>query len=332
MRIILVIMKLILHKAVLLSLSVLASGCVTLGTERTGTSDSSSSTEPAQLAAVKWRDVESATLKREDRNRKYFYYEPRAEISSDKIPVVIALHGGASHPKNIMRRSKLADLAREQNFLAVFPQGSGPLGRLLTWNAGGCCGKAVIRGIDDVGFISELIIKLINEHNVDSDRVYITGFSNGGMLSYRLGCNLSEQITAIAPIAAVMPDPKFSEPCNPTRPVPIIVFHGLADPRVLYSGSEETESKRLRISVPDSVNVWAQINECGDSVTRSGSGFSLISYEQCLADVRFYTVNDLGHRWPGWDRRLLGGRPDPQASIVVDASTVMWQFFEPLRK
>jgi len=105
-------------------------------------------------------------------------------------------------------------------------------GRLLTWNAGHCCDPAMRQSADDVGFVNALIDELSRMHPIDPDRIYVTGMSNGGMLSHRLGIELSHRIAAIAPVVATV----FGDEKKPANPVSALMLNGLLDRNVPPDG------------------------------------------------------------------------------------------------
>ena len=121
-------------------------------------------------------------------------------------------------------------MADQGQFIAAYPEGASWLETpWRSWNAGQCCGYAMHRGVDDVEFIRRLIDELIARHAVDPQRVYVTGVSNGGMMAHRLGCELSDRIAAIAPIAG-----SLGVACHPTSPVSVMIVHGTNDRHVPY--------------------------------------------------------------------------------------------------
>ena len=193
------------------------------------------------------------------------------------------------------------------------------------WNDGRLLAATLTWEADDVAFIRGLIGHLVDTGVSDPHRVYVTGFSNGGMMAYRLANELSDRIAAIAPVAGVTGVPT----CTPSRPMPVIHFHGTADTLVPYNGS----STLGFIPVPDSFAQWAARDACtGDPVETFRNGDSHCStYQQCAggADVTLCTVDNGGHTWPG-------GTPVPTLGVTttdLSATDAMWTFFEahPLR-
>lgn len=142
------------------------------------------------------------------------------------LPVVIALHGGADTMYGYEKKTGFDKLADEHGFLAVYPNGIA-----FSWNAGQCCGPAKVANTDDTGFVDKLIDRLTGSGLADPKRVYVTGFSNGGGLAYRLACEGPGKIAAIGVVSAAL-----AMTCKPDHPVSVMVWHGTADPGVPYNG------------------------------------------------------------------------------------------------
>ncbi len=166
--------------------------------------------------------------------RKYFINVPgtyRPEIAS---PLIIGFHGLGGSPSIFRESSKIDIYAEERGMIAVYPVGYGPeFGVEASWNAGLCCGLANINELDDVKIISKIIDSVSSKYNIDETRIWAVGFSNGGMLSYQLACELSDKITAIGVGAASL----MGKSCNTKEPVSIIHLHGASDTKVLFNGS-----------------------------------------------------------------------------------------------
>ncbi|MFP5356346.1 MAG: alpha/beta hydrolase family esterase, partial [Gemmatimonadota bacterium] len=146
------------------------------------------------------------TLSHDGRTRRYVVRVPaRIARSNALVPMVIVLHGGGGNASNAESMTGFTRKAEREGFIVVYPEGTAR-GRvpLLTWNAGHCCGHAMEQRVDDVGFINALIDKLQSTHRIDPDRIYVTGMSNGGMMSHRLGIELSQRIAAIGPVVGAV--------------------------------------------------------------------------------------------------------------------------------
>lgn len=262
------------------------------------------------------------------RVRSYLLHVPPSPNRGRPMPVVIVLHGGGGNAEGIARTSGFTDKADEERFVVIYPNGTGRLrDRLLTWNSGNCCGYAHENNVDDVSFIRSLIDQVQKELNVDGRRIFVTGFSNGGMMSYRLACELSDKIAAIAPVAGALNYVK----CAPARPVSLVAFHGTADEHVLYEGGEPRRrvdrSPRVDSSVAEAISYWVRRNECANSAEKERQGSVLIEdYAGCRAGtgVRLYTLEGQGHAWPGGD---AWARWSDKPTTSVKATDAMWEFF-----
>jgi len=256
--------------------------------------------------------------------RSYLLYVPRSLDSSTPVPLVLVFHGFAQWPANQARVSQWNSLADEEGFIVVYPSGTGFPKR---WRGAGIN----VEGMDpliDVKFVSDLIDKLEGQFNIDAARIYATGLSNGGGMSFLVSCTLSDRIAAIGGVAGayLYPMPQ----CDRSRPVAMMLVHGDADPIVPYLGGP---SHSFTIPFP-SIPVWAKeyaaFNSCKTSpepISGLEEDVTGIHYSGCdqQADVDFYTILGGGHSWPG-------GKPLPKwivgkTSQSFDTTRVMWDFF-----
>lgn len=215
----------------------------------------------------------------------------------------------------------------------VYPNGTGRLERLLTFNSGNCCGYAMNNKVDDVEFTRQLLDNLATSANIDAKRVFATGMSNGGIMAYLLASELSDRIAAIAPVAG----PMGTETCNPKRPVSVIHFHGTADENAPFKGGkgEKSISGTDFYSVDHSIQAWVKANGCmeepavirlpdeandGTTITRKTYGGG-----KAGAEVVLVVIEGGGHTWPGQEPRLkaLG-----KSTENISANNLMWEFFQ----
>lgn len=253
--------------------------------------------------------------------RTYQLHLPTGYTGTSDIPLVIAMHGGTGSGPQLALQSLLNPKSNAEDFIVVYPEGEIGTG-LRTWNAGWCCGYAVANDVDDVGFISALIDSLNLNFAVDLNRVYATGMSNGGFMAYRLACELSDRIAAIAPVAASM----GMDNCTPTRAVPIISFHSYLDDNVPLDGGVGSGLSGHWNSPQDSVlTVWSQKNNCDlpPDTLQNDSQFLHLIWNNCNCDYTLeqYITQDGGHSWPGG---IAFGDP---VSTYIDATDLMWDFF-----
>ena len=245
-------------------------------------------------------------------------YEP-----TEGTMLVLNFHGFTSADWQQALLTGMGEVAEERGFIVAYPQGVA-----ASWNAGDCCGTAWTDSVDDVGFVQALIERLAEDYCVDPRRIHATGMSNGGFISHRLACELSDTIASIAPVAGVIGvDPGE---CAPERPMPVWQFHGTRDPLVPYEGGtpilHDLGVGVVFRSVADTLEHWATVNGC--SLERSQmiveGDTTCVAWADCDAPTRLCTVDGGGHTWPG-------GLPIPflgRTTNDLDATRQMVAFFE----
>jgi polyhydroxybutyrate depolymerase len=180
-----------------------------------------------------YRYFESVTV--DGISRYYLLNLPPSYYQQDTLPLVIALHGAGGSALQCEKDYKLTEKANQEKYAIVYPEGvrnDGFLG-LRTWNAGSCCDFAAENNVNDVGFITMLIDKLIAGYKIDPKRIYVAGMSNGAMMAYRLACEIPGKIAAIASVSGTM---LTTSPCNPSRAVPVLHIHSERDTKVPPQG------------------------------------------------------------------------------------------------
>jgi polyhydroxybutyrate depolymerase len=257
----------------------------------------------------------SGTIEVDGRTREYYVHTPSGYTGKTPLPLVFVLHGGIQTPEGIERMSGMSAKADAEYFLAVYPKGTG---RVNTWNAGACCGYAMENKVDDVAFLRALIEKLEKDYSVDPKHIFSTGISNGGMMSYRLACELSDKIAAIAPVEGAQ-----DIPCHPSSPVTVIVFHGTEDRLVPYNGgstSFQLGPKRSDTPVAETVAFWVKFDGCSPTPKREESTeVHTDFYSGCRAgtEVALYAIQGGHHIWPGVS----------MSHNKVPATDLIWDFF-----
>jgi polyhydroxybutyrate depolymerase len=253
--------------------------------------------------------------------REYLLYVPKNYDRSRPTPLVISMHAAGLWGAAQKETSRWNDLADRKGFIVVYPSGVGGKG-VRVWRAevGDDLGK-------DVRFISELIDTLSASYNIDSNRIYANGLSNGGGMAFALSCTLSNRIAAVGMVAAAQT--LSWRWCTDERPVPMIAFHGTADPDVPYNGGPSWLSPRPFPNVPGWSLKWARKNRCDPNPVEStvAADVTRRAYTGCAdgAEVVLYTVRGGGHTWPG-------GTPLPEWFVgrttgSIDATSLMWAFF-----
>ena len=253
--------------------------------------------------------------------REYLLYVPRSYDRAKPTPLVISMHAAALWPAAQMETSQWNKVADEQGVIVVYPAGGfGALAK--AWPVDAESGRMA-----EVRFISDLIDTLESDYNVDPTRIYANGLSNGGGMAFVLSCTLSNRIAAVGTVAAAQSVPWSW--CTDDRPVPMIAFHGTADPLVPYNGGRSWASSKLFPSASTWTSNWARRNRCGPNPIESAPATDVtrVEYTNCAegADVVLYTIHGGGHSWPG-------GKPMPEwivgrTSRSIDATTLMWAFF-----
>jgi polyhydroxybutyrate depolymerase len=279
------------------------------------------------------------TITHGGRERFYLLHLPPAVERGEPLPLVLDFHGGGGNARNQQEYSKLDALADREGFMVAYPEGTGPMDhRLLTWNAGSCCGAAHKQQTDDVGFVRAVVDDLAARAPLDRRRVYATGLSNGGMMSYRLAAEAPDLVAAVAPIAgmAAMDAP-------PRLDVPILHVHSQDDPRALYEGGlgppfPLTDVRVTHRPVEETLAQWASANGCAPdapSVERrvegqgadAEHGAERLAWAGCRAPVVLWRLEGFGHVWPGGQRDFMTDTLGPGTS-VIDANEELWRFFQ----
>ncbi len=270
--------------------------------------------------------------------RTYLVHVPTGYRPDTALPLVVVIHGAFDTAEGIERVSGFSRVADREGFVVLYPNGAGIFGFLQHWNAGHCCGKAAEDGWDDVGFVAAAIEEVCARLKIDRDRVFMTGFSNGGMLVYRFAAERGKLLAAAAPLAASLGGrasaevPEWRIP-EPVTPLPLLVMHGLADDDVRYEGgvSRHRGGTRTYLPVEESVQFWVGRNGCGpDPVSRQlyGDKVSVKTWSGCRngADVALYLLEGWGHVWPGAGFTAALAADDPLRGF--DAAEIIWGFFK----
>lgn len=312
-----------LSRLVLLIGCALLSGCVGARVVKhlAGGGDSK---KPAESRSVEGGSL-SHTISVNGLSRSYLLYAPRS-LAKERAPLVIVLHGGGGGGEQIMEMAGWNEEAERRGWLVAYPNGSGRFGnKLLTWNAGGCCGYAQDNNIDDVTFIRKLIQDVGTRYPLNEQRVYVTGISNGAMLTYRIACEMSGSIAAIAPISGTQ---EVSN-CRPRYPVSVMHFHGTADQNVPFDGGygDRAKIKIEKRSVMSTLDEWRQHDRCGNKESVSVQGDTTFTKVACDAgnEVILAKIEGGGHAWPG---AKVATRSGQVSSRNIDATREMAVFFE----
>ena len=255
-----------------------------------------------------------ASLMHDGLRREFLIHIPPSYDNTRPVPLVLNFHGATSNAEQQRSLfSRMDATADAEGFIVVYPEGIG-----ASWNAGACCREAASQDVDDVGFARAIVAYMAQQTCIDLKRVYATGFSNGGRLSYRLGCEAADLFAAIAPVAGTksFPDLENSPGCVPARPLSLIDFMGTADSRIQAQSGQVQE--------------WVAFNGCRDAepseVYRRGAHFCN-AYTECEAgtSVTYCVVDGGGHCWPGSTPCVLGST---SSADELSANDLMWELFE----
>jgi len=266
-----------------------------------------------------------------DWTRDYLLHVPRQAPYNlmgrrRRFPLVIVLHGSGARGETIRKQSGMDSVAESRHFLVAYPDGSGEMFGLSTdWNAGQCCGGPHFDKVNDIAFLRAVIADVSARLPVDARRIYVAGFSDGARMAYRTACDMAGEIAAVAAVSGNLVDNK----CHPSRPIPVIALHGIADTEVPFDDSSFTAPSRPvpadAASLPPTVRFWLATDGCRriavDHFSRhvirtAGAG--------CSADVEFYSIEGGGHSWPVIAPRPADGDGTP---AEIRASTMIADFF-----
>jgi polyhydroxybutyrate depolymerase len=246
--------------------------------------------------------VSAQRLTSGQRPRTYRLFVPPGYDGRQQLPLVLDLHGSGGNADGEARNSRLEALAATERFLVATLDAEGG-----NWNVPVEPNRA-----DDVQYVSDVIDHVAAQACVDPARVYATGFSGGARMSSLLGCGLGGRLAAIAPVSGL----RAPAATCATRPIPVLTFHGLADPQNTYDGHVPGRAAWVE-SVPDALAAWAAHNKCNPKIVFEDppGPLSTMRYKGCAGDaeVRLIRIDGLGHRW---------------THDEVDTTAVMWQFFK----
>ncbi len=263
----------------------------------------------------------TGTMVSSGRERDYVLHVPGSYDRTRPTPLVISLHGAGLWGRAQQHISRWNAVADREGFIVVYPsagKGRGP--GVWEHDPGG--------GIsEDVTFIAALIDELQQSHNIDASRIYANGLSNGAGMSFALSCTLSDRIAAVGLVAAAHTTPWRW--CTDQRPVPMISFHGTADPATPFTGGASWVAPRPFPDIRQWTAHWARRNRCDLTPLASAvaADVTRTEYRGCADDapVVLYTIVGGGHTWPGG-----GELPEWALGPInpsLDATREMWRFF-----
>jgi polyhydroxybutyrate depolymerase len=346
---------------VIAGVGLVAGACASNGSTATSTSTSSNTkaaVDPASVpvapsAACSGQEDQAVapgetkqTLTLDGEERWWFRQAPPGGTGSAPVPLVMDLHGYSEGAQIHKGTSGLAPFGDAHGFVTVTPQGQGAVAR---WDT--------TLGSDDLAFLGKVLDTTEQQLCIDTNRVYVTGLSNGAFMTSAMACQYSTRVAAVAPVAGV----RNIKGCAPKRAVPIVAFHGTADGYVDYDGglgkkaldlpAPDGSGRTLRdtltpdelktptdakSSIPNIMTAWADRNGCGskDTETKVAADVTKLTWDCAPADATIlYRVTGGGHAWPGSPgSAALEGIVGP-TTMNINANEIMWKFFvaHPLR-
>lgn len=299
-----------------------------------------------QLRGILTRDNSHViTITEEDRERNFTVFDPASEGDA-KRPLVLAYHGVLSDSETMRQLTQFDKEAKDRGWVAAYPQGEWKFtAKFTSWNGAGCCSQ----GMDDIAFTKDMIDYMVRHFNVDEDKVYVVGVSNGGFMVYRLICEMGNRENGKSWIAAAGVhsallgawDNDFST-CSISKETPLVHFHGLADPVVNITGKSQGVEVFGVPFKPVTNAEWKSVNASIDYVAEEICGSSDITnttnptesttcHKLCHGKVEICLVTDLAHHWSGCSGLKPNGEPldmyDPNHATNVDATEYFANFF-----
>lgn len=267
--------------------------------------------------------------------RNYLVHVPPSYSPGTGMPLVLNFHGGTGSASSQIIITGMNAKSNSAGFIVVYPDG---YGNTQTWNAGGCCGEAAFFNIDDVQFTRQMLDAIEEEFCIDTDRIYSCGHSNGGLMSHRLACELSDRIAAIGSVGAGIGDVHPSNntvyyTCSPPRAVPVMQIHGMQDGCYPYNGGYGSGISNTNfVSIPHTVDDWITRNGCSGAYAQvyAYGNASCISYNSGCSggsEVVLCTDTEAGHNWLGSPFYASSAMCGGAVTTDINSNDMLWEFF-----
>jgi polyhydroxybutyrate depolymerase len=277
------------------------------------------------------------TLAVDGKSRWYLLSTPPPPDGSKPSSLIFDFHGLAEGAQLEAVTSQLGSLGQKDGFMTAFPEGTG---NPLAWDT-----SAGPAHNDDLDFVTEMLNQIEADECVDETRVYATGYSDGAFMTSLLACEMSDRIAAFAPVSGV----QLPSPCPATRRIPILAFHGTADPILYFNGGVGTAVLKHALAggppstakippanlngpgYPAAVAAWAKRDGCGADPVNTRVGAEVIwRVYRCPASVsvEFYIVVGGGHTWPGSAFTAKIASITGPTTFEINASKLIWSFLE----
>lgn len=272
-----------------------------------------------------------AAIEHDGRERTFRAHPPPGGSAAGRRPLLVVLHGGGSSGAGMEEVTGFSRIADREGLYVVYPDGiGGPHGLGRAWNAGGCCGPPAWFGVDDAGYVESLVDALEQRWPIDPGRRFLVGYSNGGMLAYRMATTSRHRFAGLAVYAATMTGwgpliaPEFDDPL-PDHPTTVIAIHSYADPWVEYQGEEHVDG--IDVSFLHVGQFWAVAAGCPRRAVRRRAfgGSALVHHHRRCeggTEVKQITLYHWDHEWPG-PANLADQGGHPLSSF--DAAEEIWK-------
>ena len=260
----------------------------------------------------------NATITHDNLQRDYILYIPASYSPINAVPLIFCFHGYGSNANTNYAYTNFKSIADTAGFIVAHPQGTIDNNGSTHWNVGGW---TIGSTIDDVGFANALLDSISSEYNINPDRVYSTGMSNGGYMSFLIACQLSDRFAAVASVTGSMTPQTFSA-CNPQHPTPIMQIHGTADGTVPYTGDP-----LWTLSIADVLQYWSNYNNCNPTPTTTAVP-DINTTDGSTVEYIVYNGGDNGVTTEHF--KVIGGDhdwPDVWGNKDINASKEIWKFF-----
>jgi polyhydroxybutyrate depolymerase len=307
--------------------------CLLLSCTKKSSPDNSNIKPPDKIS-----DQKTVNLTIDGNDRSFIIYLPIGYNNAGKMPMIFSIHGGSGTPEGMINIANFKSIADRDKVVLVYPSGI-----QKNWNDGRPTTPNQL-GINDISFFSQVCDYMIANYSVDATRIYSTGISNGGFMSSRLGCELSNKIAAIAVVAATMEANTISPSCNPAKPVPAMYIHGSIDPLVPFTGGTMTAGGTAGGTILSHFQVidkWININRCNSTpvitdlpdIANDGTTIKQRVYAGGTngAEVVSYVILNGGHTWPqGFQylpETIIG-----KTSQDMNGCEVIWTFFKRFKR
>jgi polyhydroxybutyrate depolymerase len=292
--------RLRIRLALLVSVLLIVAGCG-------GGADDGSTVEPRPAVAHRQLRVDGM-------DRTYRLYTPPDVEVAGAVPLVLALHGSGNSADSLVGASELDQAASAGGFIVAYPEALG-----LLWNGGFCCTSGRGDRATDVHFLDQVVTDISAVRRIDRTRIYAVGVSAGGIMAYRLACDLADRFAGIGVIAASM----VLDDCHPSRAVSVIAIHGTADPIVPYEGGRiQGGAIQPAPAATAVVERWASLDGCPDARTSEARGaVTVAAWAGCAGGtkVQLVSVEGGGHNW------FLPVYGPPNG--LLDATVAVTEFF-----